>query len=171
MQNDWERTPSIQSQEEEKLECDPQLEEARQLQKQGAVILRRKSRGNPLFRKSEGKNNKWIVVKLPHLMFLKYFHHNYLGGSSMGDSTDSGGAPISIESPLPASGAHSDLAGPPQEDASYSQSSAGMRASKSDTSLTDSFVVIPPVSSAGQIDESSSKRKTNTVQNHLKEGI
>lgn len=78
---------------------------------------------------------------------------------------------MSIESPLPASGALSDLTSAPQEDTSYSQSSAGMRASKSDTSLTDSFVVIPPVSSASQIDESNSKRKINTVQNHLKEGI
>lgn len=53
-QNDWERTPSIQSQDDDKLDTEIQVEEARQLQKQGAVILRRKSRGNPLFRKSEG---------------------------------------------------------------------------------------------------------------------
>lgn len=75
LQNEWERTPSIQSQEEEKTECDTQLEEARQLQKQGAVILRRKSRGNPLFRKSEGNDNEVIVMKLSQYIFFKFFQY------------------------------------------------------------------------------------------------
>lgn len=34
---------------------DDQVEEARKLQKQNAVMLRRKSRGNTFLRKSEGK--------------------------------------------------------------------------------------------------------------------
>lgn len=52
----WNRSPSVQSQEDELAgpAGDVQIEEARQIQKQEAVILRRKSRGNPLFRKSEG---------------------------------------------------------------------------------------------------------------------
>lgn len=89
----------------------------------------------------------------------------------MGDSTDSSGPPVSIDSPLPTSTGHSDLSGIPQDDTAYSQPNSGMRASKSDTSLTDSFVVIPPVSSTGQIDESNSKRKVVITQNLLKEGI
>ncbi|XP_063625068.1 WD repeat and FYVE domain-containing protein 3 isoform X6 [Cydia splendana] len=69
--------------------------EHRKLQKQGNVVMRRKSKGNPLFRKS---------------------------GGSIGDSVDSG----SLES------------APGQS----TETEGGLRTSKSDTSLTDSFVVV-----------------------------
>lgn len=89
----------------------------------------------------------------------------------MGDSTDSSCiAPLS-ESPLPPV----DLAASSssQDDSTHPQPAAGgLRASKSDTSLTDSFVVIPPTTSAStaQVDDPSAKRKTLQTQNHLKEG-
>ncbi|XP_063360999.1 WD repeat and FYVE domain-containing protein 3 [Cydia amplana] len=69
--------------------------EHRKLQKQGNVVMRRKSKGNPLFRKS---------------------------GGSIGDSADSG----SLDS------------APGQS----TETEGGLRTSKSDTSLTDSFVVV-----------------------------
>ncbi|XP_050561954.1 WD repeat and FYVE domain-containing protein 3 isoform X1 [Spodoptera frugiperda] len=67
------------------------------LQKQGHVMLRRKSKGNPLYRKSGGS----------------------IGDSSESCSMDVGGASV-----------------PPEA------GEGGLRASKSDTSLTDSFVVV-----------------------------
>lgn len=89
----------------------------------------------------------------------------------MGESTDSGSIPVSSESPLPTSGVLSDFTGNSQDDISYTQQGSGLRTSKSDTSLTDSFVIIPPTSSSTEIDKPNVKRKLLQHQNQLREGM
>ncbi|XP_052739616.1 WD repeat and FYVE domain-containing protein 3 isoform X1 [Bicyclus anynana] len=84
---------------EKDLEEEKELTQRNKLQKQGNVVLRRKSKGNPLYRKS---------------------------GGSIGDSSETSSveAVQSMEAP-----------------------ESGLRPSKSDTSLTDSFVVLSAPSS------------------------
>ncbi|KAJ2950075.1 hypothetical protein O0L34_g11414 [Tuta absoluta] len=77
-------------------DVEDEKEQKHKLEKQGNVVLRRKSKGNPLYRKS---------------------------GGSIGDSSESGSMDAAAQS--------ADGAG-----------EGGLRASKSDTSLTDSFVVV-----------------------------
>ncbi|XP_073949629.1 WD repeat and FYVE domain containing 3 bchs isoform X5 [Choristoneura fumiferana] len=89
------------------------------LQKQGNVVMRRKSKGNPLFRKS---------------------------GGSIGDSTETGS--------LEATTGQSAEAAP----------EGGLRTSKSDTSLTDSFVVVSAPASPAPVERASKLANPETVE-------
>ncbi|GBP47766.1 WD repeat and FYVE domain-containing protein 3 [Eumeta japonica] len=93
----------------------------KKLQKQGAVVLRRKSKGNPLYRKS---------------------------GGSIGDSSES----CSAEATL----------GPGGDPSGEGNVGGALRPSKSDTSLTDSFVVVSAPESPA-LNDRAHRKYTNTT--------
>ncbi|XP_059046581.1 WD repeat and FYVE domain-containing protein 3 [Achroia grisella] len=94
------------------------------LQKQGNVVLRRKSKGNPLYRKS---------------------------GGSIGESSESG----SLE------GAAVVQVGCGVSGAGGGAGEGGLRASKSDTSLTDSFVLVSAPASPAATSSTTRQARTN----------